>query len=140
MKRFGYILLILVSIGIQLFAPKYKPAIPPSDNSTAQSVHMSGCAIQQTDYHTFVGIQGEALTLANNGSNITTSVPTRFSAHSERTPFGKNRTRTAFLRKMIHHYQALFIVFRGQERLETSPFCSRPASTYYVYFLQRLLC
>ena len=132
MKRFWYILLILVSIGVQWFEPMDKP--------TARPVQTSGCAVQQTDHHTLVGIQGEPLTLANNGSNITTSVPTHFSANTERTPFGKNRTRTAFLRKMIHHYQPVFIVFRGQERLETSPFCSSAGSMYYVYFLRRILC
>ena len=121
-----------MSIGIQFFEPMDKP--------TAKPVHTSGCAVQQTDHHTLVGIQGEPLTLANNGSNITASVPTHFSANTERTPFGKNRTRTAFLRKMIHHYQPVFIVFRGQERLETSPFCSSAGSTYYVYFLRRILC
>ena len=103
MKRFWYILLILVSIGVQWFEPMDKP--------TMQTVQTSGCAVQQTDHHTLVGIQGEPLTLANSGSNITTSVPTHFSANTERTPFGKNRTRTAFLRKMIHHYQPVFIVF-----------------------------
>ena len=97
MKRFWYILLILASIGVQWFEPMAKP--------TAKPVQTSGCAVQQTDHHTLVGIQGEPLTLANNGSNITASVPTHFSANTERTPFGKNRTRTAFLRKMIHHYQ-----------------------------------
>lgn len=132
MKRFWYILLILVSIGVQWFEPMNKPTVQP--------VQTSGCAVQQTDHHTLVGIQGEPLTLANNGSNITTSVPTHFSANTQRTPFGKNRTRTAFLRKMIHHYQPVFIVFRGQERLETSPFCSSAGNTYYVYFLRRILC
>ena len=132
MKRFWYILLILVSIGVQWFEPMDKP--------TAKPVHTSCCAVQPTDHHMLVGIQGEPLTLANNGSNITTSVPTHFSANTERTPFGKNRTRTAFLRKMIHHYQPVFIVSRGQERLETSPFCSSAGSTYYVYFLRRILC
>ena len=132
MKRYWYIFLILVSIGVQLFEPMDKP--------TMQPVQTSGCAVQPTDHHTLVGIQGEPLTLANSGSNITTSVPTHFSANTQRTPFGKNRTRTAFLRKMIHHYQPVFIVFRGQERLETSPFCSSAGSTYYVYFLRRILC
>ena len=51
MKRFWYILLILVSIGIQWFEPMDKP--------TMQPVHTSGCAVQQTDHHTLVGIQGE---------------------------------------------------------------------------------
>ena len=103
MKRFWYILLILVSIGVQWYEPMDKP--------TAKPVQTSGCAVQQTDHHTLVGIQGEPLTLANNGSNITTSVPTHFSANTQRTPFGKNRTRTAFLRKMIHHYQPFFYCF-----------------------------
>ncbi len=132
MKRFGFILLTLVSIGILLFVPKDKPAAEP--------VHTSGCVVQQTDLHALVGIQGEPLTLASAGGRITTSVPTHFSSNTERTSFGKNRTRTAFLRKMIHHYQPVFIVFRGQERLETSPFCSSAGSTYYVYFLRRILC
>ena len=132
MKRFGFILLTLVSIGILLFVPKDKPA--------AESVHTSGCVVRQTDLHALVGIQGEPLTLASAGGRITTSVPTHFSSNTERTSFGKNRTRTAFLRKMIHHYQHVFIVFRGQERLETSPFCSSAGSTYYVYFLRRILC
>ena len=83
MKRFWYILLILVSIGVQWFEPMNKPTVQP--------VQTSGCAVQQTDHHTLVGIQGEPLTLANNGSNITTSVPTHFSANTQRTPFGKNR-------------------------------------------------
>ena len=100
MKRFWYILLILVSIGVQWFEPMNKPTVQP--------VQTSGCAVQQTDHHTLVGIQGEPLTLANNGSNIT--------------------------------YQPVFIVFRGQERLETSPFCSSAGNTYYVYFLRRILC
>ena len=132
MKRFGFILLTLVSIGILLFVPKDKPA--------AESVHTSGCVVRQTDLHALVGIQGEPLTLASAGGRITTSVPTHFSSNTERTSFGKNRTRTAFLRKMIHHYQPVFIVFRGQERLETSPFCSSAGSMYYVYFLRRILC
>ena len=57
MKRFWYILLILVSIGVQWFEPMDKPAVQP--------VHTSGCAVQQMDHHTLVGIQGEPLTLAN---------------------------------------------------------------------------
>ena len=132
MKRFGFILLTLVSISILLFVPKDKPAAEP--------VHISGCVVRQTDLHALVGIQGEPLTLASAGGRITTSEPTHFSSNTERTSFGKNRTRTAFLRKMIHHYQHVFIVFRGQERLETSPFCSSAGSTYYVYFIRRILC
>lgn len=74
MKRFWYILLILVSIGVQWFEPMDKP--------TAELVQASGCAVQQTDHQTLVGIQGEPLTLANNGSTITASVPTHFSANT----------------------------------------------------------
>jgi hypothetical protein len=40
-----------VSIGVQWFEPMDKP--------TMQPVHTSGCAVQQTDHHTLVGIQGE---------------------------------------------------------------------------------
>ena len=131
MKRVGYILLLLLGIGIRLYTP--------AQELTVQPVSTTDFVVQQNNHHALVGIQGEPLTIASEGS-VQISVPTHFSSIAYRVTFGKNRTRTAFLRKMIRHYQPVFIVFRGQERLETSPFCSSAGSAYYVYFLRRILC
>ena len=131
MKRVGYILLFLAALGIQIFSPQNEPVIQ-TDPST-------DCAVQQDSHHALVGIQGEPLTIASEGS-VQISVPTHFSSVAHRVTFGKNRTRTAFLRKMIRHYQPVYLVFRGKERLETSPFATPVGSTYYVYGLRRILC
>ena len=130
MKRIGYILLLL-SIGIQFFAPKSEPVVQPDTSAD--------CTLQQQDFGSLVGIHGEPLTIINNGS-VQISVPTHFNYGAERITFGKNRTRTSFLRKMIHQYQPFYLVFRGRERLETSPFATSVGSTYYVYCLRRILC
>ena len=132
MKRVGYILLFLVSMGIQIFSPKSAP--------TAQSNTSTGCTVQQNIHGTLVGIQGEPLTIIGSTAQVQFSAPTHFSYSAQRVHFGKNRTRTAFLRRMIHHYQPVYLVFRGKERLETSPFSTHPGSTYYVYGLRRILC
>ena len=87
-----------------------------------------------------VGIQGEPLTIIGSTAQVQFSAPTHFSYSAQRVQFGKNRTRTAFLRKMIRHYQPVYLVFRGKERLETSPFASSVGSTWYVYGLRRILC
>ena len=131
MKRVGYILLFLVSIGIQIFSPKSAP--------TVQSNTSTDCTVQQNIHGTLVGIQGEPLTLTTTG-HVQFSAPTHFSYSAQRVHFGKNRTRTAFLRRMIHHYQPVYLVFRGKERLETSPFSAHVGSAYYVYGLRRILC
>ena len=131
MKRVGYILLFLASIGIQIFSPQSAPVA--TENSS------TGCTVQQNIHGTLVGIQGEPLTIASSGS-IQFSAPTHFSYSAQRVQFGKNRTRTAFLRKMIHHYQPVYLVFRGKERLEASPFSTSVGSAYYVFGLRRILC
>ncbi|MBQ7631928.1 MAG: hypothetical protein IJS82_04120 [Paludibacteraceae bacterium] len=131
MKRVGYILLFLASLAIQLFAPKSTPVV--QTNASAD------CTVQQHLQGSLVGIQGEPLTLTTTGQTQL-SAPTHFSYSAHRVSFGKNRTRTAFLRKMIHHYQPVYLVFRGKERLETSPFSTHPGSMYYVYSLRRILC
>ena len=131
MKRFGYILLLLLSIGIHFFSPKPSSTVLPNTSA--------GCTVQQNDHGALVGIQGEPLTLTTTG-HAQFSVPTHFSYSAERVHFSKNRTRTAFLRKMIRHYQPVYLVFRGKERLETSPFASSVGSTWYVYGLRRILC
>lgn len=131
MKRVGYILLLLLSIGIRLYTP--------AQELTVQPVSTTDFVVQQNNHHALVGIQGEPLTIASEGS-VQISVPTHFSSIAHRVTFGKNRTRTAFLRKMIRHYQPVYLVFRGKERLEASPFATPVGSTYYVYGLRRILC
>ena len=132
LKYVAYILLFLVSIGVQFFTPIQKTDVQP--------VSSSDCAVQATGYHSSAGIQGELLTIANGGWSISISAPSHFISGAERVSFGKNRTRTAFLRRMIHHYQHVFLVFRGKERLEASPFATPVGSTYYVYGLRHILC
>ncbi|MBR1877911.1 MAG: hypothetical protein IJ814_02770 [Paludibacteraceae bacterium] len=132
MKRVGFILLFLASVGIQFFAPK-------SQSQCQCPSRSADCTVQQHMQGALVGIQGEPLTLTTSGQ-IQFSAPTHFSHSAQRVQFGKNRTRTAFLRRMIHHYQPVYLVFRGKERLETSPFAVSPGSTYYVYTLRRILC
>ena len=131
MKRLGDILLFLASLWIQIFSPKSAPSVYP--NTSAD------CTVQQNIHGTLVGIQGEPLTLTTTG-HAQLSAPTHVSYSAQRVHFGKNRTRTAFLRRMIHYYQPVYLVFRGKERLETSPFSTHPGSTYYVYGLRRILC
>lgn len=131
MKRCGYILLLLVSIGAMFLAPKRVP-VGRSDRSVC-------CIVQSAERHALAGIHGEPLTVVCTG-NMQVSVATCFSYSAQRVQFGKHRTRTAFLRKMIRHYQPIYLVFRGKERLETSPFAASVGSVYYVYCLRRILC
>ena len=88
MKRVGYILLLLLGIGIRLYTP--------AQELTVQPVSTTDCVVQQDNHHALVGIQGEPLTIASEGS-VQISVPTHFSSIAHRVTFGKNRTRTAFL-------------------------------------------
>lgn len=131
MKRVGFIILLLVSLALHFFTPKSETPLQPSTSAD--------CSVQQTNHCTLVGIQGEPLTIATGGQ-AQISAPTHFSYSAERVHFGKNRTRTAFLRKMIHHYQPVYLVFRGKERLDSAPFATPVGSTYYVYGLRRILC
>ena len=131
MKRI--LILLLCAISMSAMCPINAQA------SAVQPVAATDCVVQSFDHHALAGIQGEPLTIASEG-NIQSSIPTHFSSGAKRVPFGKNRTRTAFLRKMIHHYQSVYLVFRGKERLETSPFATSAGCAYYVYGLRRILC
>ena len=131
MKHAGYIVLLLLSIGIRLFTPEQQ--------AVALSADQVECTIQSMPTPSFDGIHGEPV-IIHGGWSVETYVPTHFSVHSERTSFGKHRTRTCFLRRMLLHYQSYFIAYRGEERSETTPFCASTGSAYYVYALRRLLC
>lgn len=131
MKHWWYILLLLAGIGARIFAPVTEPGVTSSSSAD--------CAVQQMDYQALTGIQGEPLIIAGTGS-VEAQVPTTFSGSSQRVQFGKNRTRTAFQRVLMQNHQSSFIIFRGRERLESSPFAACVGSTYYVYALRRILC
>ena len=131
MKRVGFILLLLVSIALHFFSPKSMPSVQP--------ITSADCTVQQMSHSTLVGLQGEPLTITTSG-HAQLSTPTHFSYSAERVHFGKNRTRTAFLRKMIHNYQPVYLVFRGKERLDSAPFATPVGSAYYVFALRRILC
>ena len=135
MKRVGYILLFLASVVIQLSA-----VCSQSAEGSGQPTSSADCTVQPMSLSTMVGIQGEPLTIIGSSAQAQISAPTHFSYSAQRVQFGKNRTRTAFLRKLIHHYQPVYLVFRGKERLETSPFSTHPGSLYYVFGLRRILC
>lgn len=131
MRRIGYILLFLLSLGIRLLSPEITPVV--------RSNASPDCTVQQTSQCAMLGIQGEPLTITGSAhTNI--SAPTHFSYSAQRVQWSKNRTRTAFLRKMIQHYQPVFLSFRGKERFESSPFATPVCRTYYVYGLRRILC
>lgn len=131
MKYWWYILLLLAGVGARIFAPAAEPSVQPSSSAD--------CAVQQMDYQALTGIQGEPLIIAGTGS-VEAQVPTTLSGNSRRVNLGKNRTRTAILRVLIQNHQSSFIVFRGRERLESSPFAASAGSAYYVYALRRILC
>ena len=103
------------------------------------TIASADCAVQQMNYQALTGIQGEPLIIAGSGS-VEAQVPTTLSGSSRRVNVGKNRTRTAVQRTLIQNHQPSFIIFRGKERLESSPFAASAGSTYYVYALRRILC
>lgn len=135
MQKFCYILLLLLSVCCQ--------ALPCAVHSVGRMIgdtdSRAGYSISAIDSHAQVGIQGESV-VGISANSIQSSVPTQFSSPHHRVPFGKHRTRTSFLRRMVVYYQSYFIVYHWKERSEASPFAASSGSVYYVYALRRILC
>lgn len=132
MKHLAYIFVFLLSIGFGVCDRQQHSAdIVPSESSD--------CYLSEPDTQLPCGLLGQTL-YSLQGGRVESATPTHFSTNANRPSFGKNRSRTAFLRMMLHHYQSFYILFRGKVRLEAAPYTTHTCSAYYVFALQRLLC
>ena len=130
MKRYSCILFLAISLCARCLTPTLGAGPKMVDDT---------CSIIQTDYQSLVGILGEEV-LTPGGWSVEACNTSYFSSGNMRISFGKNRSRTSFLRRTIQNHQPSFIVFRGVERGETCPFSTCVGSRYYVYTLRRILC
>lgn len=133
MKHLIYIVILLLSFGIRFFA------LPQQHTAGIEPAASADCYLSEPDAPMPYGLLGQSIHNFQGGL-VESAVPTHFSTHANRPSWGKNRSRTAFLRMMLHHYQPLYILFRGKVRMESAPFAIPNCSAYYVYALQRLLC
>lgn len=135
MKHLGYIFLLLMGLSFGWLTPT--AAQVPSTDYTSEAT--TDCQLQAPQSFQSVGLLGEPITCTHS-SSVESSVPTHFNGGARRISFGKNRTRTSFLRMMLHRYQPYHTIFHGQPRGETAPYADHDSATYYVYTLMRLLC
>ena len=128
------ILLLVMNVCFQSFIPAGQPA----DHNVNPSDKQSEYYLRQADCQPILGIQGESVICV--GGCIHSPASTQFSCGNQRVQFGKNRTRTSFLRRMLHLCQSHLIVYHGIERRESSPFAVSTGRAYYIYALRRILC
>ena len=132
MKHLAYIFVFLLSIGFGVCdLQQHSADIVPTESAD--------CYLSEPDTQLPCGLLGQTL-YSLRGGRAESATPTHFSTNANRPSFGKNRSRTAFLRMMLHHYQPFYILFRGKVRMESAPFATYPCKAYFVYALQRLLC
>ena len=132
MKHLAYIFVFLLSIGFGVCdRQQHSTDIVPAESAD--------CYLSGPDTQLPCGLVGQNLYSLQSGL-VESATPTHFSTNANRPSFGKNRSRTAFLRMMLHHYQPFYILFRGKVRMESAPFATYPCKAYFVYALQRLLC
>ena len=133
MKHLTYIVIILLSLAIHSFE------FPQQQTTGIEPIESADCYLSEYDAPISYGLLGQSINCLQSGL-VESAVPTHFSTNATRPSFCKNRSRTAFLRMMLHHYQPSYVLFRGKVRAESAPFATPSCNAYYVYALQRLLC
>lgn len=139
MKRSSYIVLLIAILSICFNTYTVFLSQKTTDKLTQETPITHSCSLQQADYIHIIGLQGNQV-ITPTGWSISTPTPTHFSNSYGGNSFSKSRSRTAFLRNMLHHCQPQYILFRGQVRQEMSPYACTPVIQYYVYGLRRILC
>ena len=151
MGHLYYILLFLFGFGHQSYSLPNQPSSQQGSDTVASlrtyqtydeivsQEDGRDCSIAPACTYTVYGIEGGTL-ICTNGGSFCSATPTIFTCAQSRVHFGRNRTRTGFLRRMLHQCQSQFIIYHGIERLETSPFSVSVGRVYYIYALRHILC